>query len=173
MNWDLVGRDSQISFASIKQGDISERHNFKDISGGVSSSGGVNIDIALASVNTNIDLRDERMREHLFQTETFPTANLRTQINFTDFETLSLGQRKKMTLGFDLSLHGAENEVEGDIYITRIHPDRVLVETIGPVFIHIDDYGLTEGINTLRNLASLDTITPSIPVTASLIFERN
>ncbi|MBO6764411.1 MAG: hypothetical protein JJ918_05650 [Maricaulis sp.] len=56
--------------------------------------------------------------------------------------------------------------------MTDLNGERVLVETTQPVLLHVDDFGLTDGLATLQDLAGLPSITPVVPVTASLVFER-
>jgi len=76
--WTLDNDSSQVSFVSVKAGDAGEVHRFTEISGGLSADGNASVTIQLASVDTLIPLRDERLREMLFQTDMFPTALLRT-----------------------------------------------------------------------------------------------
>ena len=56
-----------MSFASIKSNEIGENHSFSDLSGTVSRSGEVKLNIGLASVETFIDIRNKRIIEHVFK----------------------------------------------------------------------------------------------------------
>ena len=65
--WKSIGDESLIAFGSVKKDVVGEVHTFGDVSGTVSEGGDVAIAIQLASVETNIDIRNERMLEHVFQ----------------------------------------------------------------------------------------------------------
>ena len=68
--WTLNGDDSTLSFISTKAVNVAEIHKFTTLSGGVDDTGNVTgISIALASVDTGIEIRDDRMREMLFDTD--------------------------------------------------------------------------------------------------------
>ena len=54
----------------------------------------------------------------------------------------------------------------------RIEFGHVLVESAAPVLLHIGDFGLTDGLATLQELAGLPSITPVSPVSFSLLFTR-
>ena len=76
--WQLDTDGSQISFVTVKAGDIAEVHSLSKLSGNVSfgegHSGEVNLDIHLESVETSIPIRNERILEFLFEVAQFPLA---------------------------------------------------------------------------------------------------
>ena len=69
-DWTLDNAGSRLSFVSIKATNVAEVHTFDALSGSVGGDGHARVVIQLASVNTLIPIRDERMREMLFQTAT-------------------------------------------------------------------------------------------------------
>ena len=60
--WHLVNEESRLTFVSIKAGDVAEVHTFNTMTGTVTADGGATIEVSLDSVDTAIELRDERMR---------------------------------------------------------------------------------------------------------------
>ncbi len=171
-DWQLDGETSSVGFVSIKSGEIAEAHHFTTLAGSVAEDGSAELLIALDSVETGIDIRNERMREHLFQTGEYPQARLTAQIDLAALEGLEPGQRTTLPLQGTLELHGVSLPVETEVTVTDLNGERVLVETTQPVLLHADDFGLTDGLATLQDLAGLPSITPVVPVTASLVFER-
>ncbi len=69
--WTLDNTDSRLSFVTVKAQNVAEVHSFTQLSGEVDSTGIATVTIQLASVDTLIEIRDERMREVLFQTDIF------------------------------------------------------------------------------------------------------
>ncbi|MHA7873168.1 MAG: YceI family protein, partial [Hyphococcus sp.] len=149
-----------------------ESHYFREVSGSVSASGATQIVIPLDSVETNIDIRNERMREFLFETEQYPTATVAAAVDLEAMDDLEPGERKPVDFAGELTLHGASVPFETTLTVTRLSATRALVETTDPVILYADQYNLLAGVKKLMALAGLPSITPAVPVTASLVFER-
>ena len=170
--WVLSSNESRINFVSVKAGEIPESNHFTNLSGAVSEDGAANIQIALDSVETNIDIRNERMRKFLFETDKHPTAAISASIDLDALENLQIGDRDEVAFVGELDLHGAREPIDATLIVTRIAEDRVLVETNDPIILYTDLFGLAKGVQKLMELASLPSITPAAPVTVSLVFER-
>ena len=172
-DWSLDNAQSRISFITIKEGEIAELHTFQKFSGSVDKAGIANVAIDLNSVETNIDIRNERMREFLFETVVSPSVQLSSNLDIKSLKKLKLGERTLLEeQAFKIGLHGIETEIYSDIFVTRVSPRKVLVETAAPILIHADDFNFGAGLLKLRELAGLDSITPIVPVTASLLFTK-
>ena len=81
VTWTLDNNASQLNFVSIKAGNVAEGHTFEEMQGHISTSGAVELSIVLDSVNTAIDIRNERMREHLFDTAKHARAGVKATID--------------------------------------------------------------------------------------------
>ena len=172
-DWALDNTNSRISFMTIKEGEIAELHTFQKFSGSVDKAGLAKVAIELNSVETNIDIRNERMREFLFETIINPEVDLTSKLDMKNLKRLKLGERKLLEeQAFKIGLHGIETEIYSDVFVTRVSARKVLVETASPILIHAEDFNFGAGILKLRELAGLDSITPIVPVTASLLFTK-
>ena len=172
-DWTLDAAASQLNFVSIKSGDIAEVHHFSGLSGSVSEDGTAELVIDLASVETGIVIRNERMVEHLFETATYPTARLTAQIDLAALYDMAPGDQTELELDGVLDLHGVQVPVYAEVLVSDLNGSRVIVTTQGPVMIHAEDFNLQGGLDILQDLAGLPSITPAVPVTATLVFERN
>ncbi|WP_138510429.1 YceI family protein [Maricaulis alexandrii] len=172
-DWTLDAEASQLNFVSIKSGDIAEVHHFSGLSGSVSEDGTAELVIDLATVETGIVIRNERMREHLFQTDTYPQARLTAEIDLAALYDLAPGDQTELTLDGVLDLHGVQLPISADVLVSDLNGSRVIVSTQGPVMIHAEDFNLQAGLDTLQELAGLPSITPAVPVTATLVFQRD
>lgn len=171
-NWDLKADESHLSFVSVKAGDIAEVHSFKSLSGAVKQDGSAVLTVGLDSVATNIDIRDERMREFLFETGAYPNATVSLALDPAAFAGLGVGESLTQNVAAELSLHGLTEEIETTLVVTRLGSDTVMVNSLAPVIIQADSFGLLDGIEKLRELAGLPEITALAPVTFSLVFGR-
>jgi hypothetical protein len=71
-----------------------------------------------------------------------------------------------------MSFAGASSDVEADLFVARLSEDRVLVTTSNMIMLSTADLGVDEGIDELKELASLSGITRVTPVTVRMVFEK-
>jgi polyisoprenoid-binding protein YceI len=169
-DWTLDNAGSSLSFVTVKAIDVAEVHTFKELSGSVGTDGHARVVIQLASVDTLIPIRDERMREILFQTDLFPTATVDTRIEPGRFEALPAGTSERLSADLTLSIRDVELPVTAEILVTRLASDRILVATTKPVIINAAAVSLAEGVEELREVAGLPSISKAVPVSFILQF---
>lgn len=172
-DWTLNNEQSQLSFISIKKGDVAEVHRFDQLSGSFGGKGNVELTIQLASVDTAIPIRDERMREMLFNTKAFPTASLSAKVDAAKVLELDAGEMLVTTLQGQLSLHGQSNPVTAELVVARLAAGKLLVSSRKPLIVQAGDFDLLEGVEKLREVAGLSSISRAIPVSFVLTFEQN
>lgn len=169
--WTLDGDASHIAFGSVKSHFIGEVHTFSGLTGTVGEDGETSIEIELASLETQIDIRNERIAEHVFKM--LPSAQLTAQLEMDEFLQLEVGGSAVMELDFDLALLGEDVPLYGDIFVMRVGEDQVLVTTNSMVFVDTEMLGIDEGVDKLQELASLEDITRAVPVTMRFMFHRD
>jgi len=161
----LDGGNSTISFVSVKKSIAGEVHTFNSISGSLSDAGDLRITIDLNSVDTNIEIRDQRMKELLFETLKFPKAVLTAQLGESD----TAGEIKKINAEATLDLHGMKNTIMVEAVAAWVG-DQLLVTSLKPVIINVADFKLVAGVEKLREIASLPSIATAVPVSFVLVF---
>lgn len=171
-DWTLVPEDSSLGFVSTKNGRIVEGHQFTGLAGSVSGSGAELI-VDLSTVDTLIPIRDERMRELLFEVADHPRARFRAAVEPGTVEALAVGESVRLDVAGELDLHGAVQPLRATLLVTRAAEDRVTVATTRPVVLSADAFALGAGIQRLREIAGLDSITPMVPVSFALGFARD
>lgn len=158
---------SNVSFVSVKNQDIAEVHGFDSVSGSISESGAIQINIDPVSVNTAIGIRDERMKEHLFMVTRYPSIEINAQVNL---ESIQPGAQR-IQLPATLSLAGKELLIELDVLVTSTDLD-LTVSSATPVLIYTAQAGLTDGVAKLAELAGGISIGNAVPVNFALSFKR-
>ena len=166
----LDGRKSALSFVSTKAINVAEVHRFTDLSGGIDSQGRVDIMIGLTSVDTGIELRDDRMRDMLFETEQHGLANVSAQVDMGRLERLDPGDSMELTVEGILELHGESRPLVMEVLATRSGDNRMLVTTRKPIVVNAPDFNLGEGVEALREIAGLPSISLAVPVSFVLSF---
>ena len=170
--WTLKGDGSSISFQSTKNQTKVETSGFATFAGEISETGAAELEIALESVDTGIDLRNVRMRFLFFESFQFPKATISAQIDPAALSDLQSLRRKVIRLPFVLNLHGVVKSAEADVAVTLLTDDLVNVSTQTPITVAAADYNLMEGVKKLEEAAGV-TIVPQAAVTFDLTFQRN
>jgi polyisoprenoid-binding protein YceI len=169
--WALDNSASTLNFISTKKTHVSEVHQFKELNGSVKADGQVTVSINLASVDTSIDVRNERMKLYLFDTEHFTSANLKTTVDPKLIETLQIGDTKILALDAMLDLHGKAMPLTLDVVVTRLSNDELSVVSLKPVLVKASEFDLVAGIDKLQELAGLPSIGHTVPVSFYLNFK--
>jgi polyisoprenoid-binding protein YceI len=171
-DWNLNNKESTLNFVSTKKLTVGELHTFKNLDGVLKDNGKVSVNVTLASVDTKIPTRDERMKKELFEIVKFPKAMVSTTVDVKAVNTLKAGDTLLQTLTLNLSIHGKQKEVDALMRITALTGNKLLVSTVKPIIINASDFTLVAGIGVLKELAKLSSISTAVPVTASFIFEK-
>lgn len=167
-NWQLANEQSMVSFVSLKKADVMEAHHFKQLKGSLSDSGHFNLAIDLSSVDTAISIRDQRMAKHLFEVVKFPKAMLSAMIAPKTLENIAVNQTVSLTVPASLALHGETKKLSVKVGITRLSNNDLLVVSSKPVLVKAGDFNLVQGIEKLRQLAGLPSISNTVPVSFTL-----
>ena len=170
--WEVDSAASRLSYVSIKQGEIAETNTFETVTGSVTGAGEAMVEIDLASVSTGVDIRNERMRDIFFSVADNPKATVTAKVDPASFEALAVGESADTTIDGTLSLAGVEAPFQAEVSVTRAGPDRVIAVTDKPVIIEAGRFELADELAELQELAGLDSITPVVPVTFSIAFQR-
>ena len=171
-DWNLINAESRINFISIKASDIAEIHTFKDLSGRVKNSGEAQVIINLASLETLIPIRNERMANLLFETKIYPTATFKLEVDLQTILLVEVGKSLDVTYRGILELKSKQFSMPINLSVTRLGNQSFSVRSSKPLLLNANRLGLSTGIESLRVIAGLPSISKSVPVTFSLIFRQ-
>lgn len=165
-DWQLNNAESRLNFISIKKGNVAEIHSFKQMKGYITQAGQLELTIDLNSVETAIPIRNERMINHLFETKVYPVAVIAAQVD------TALSDYNVKDVNFTLNLHGKQDSFYTQVAIAKISEDKIIVSDFRPILVNADSFDLAPGIEILRDLAKLPSISLAVPVTFTLVFEK-
>jgi polyisoprenoid-binding protein YceI len=166
--WVLDSANSRVNFISIKKGNIGESHDLTDLSGGIAGSK-ASVIIKPDSVESRVPIRNERMRELLFETGLYPTIEVSADV-MAQLVDLKSGDSLLATVPTTVSMHGVSNKLELELRISKLSSDLLIVSSTQPIIIRAADYNMVEGIAKLAALVNNLTIAESVPVSFSLQF---
>lgn len=162
-----VSDSSRIGFVSIKNNRIGENNAFERVSGSISESGQVVVSVDLSSVETGIGIRNERLQKMLFEVASFPTASIDAVLSDGQIAALRAGGARAESVSVNISLHGKTVSKMANVSVSSSGGD-VRVTTTQPIVITAQEFGLESGVAALQQIAGLNAISRSIPVTVDL-----
>lgn len=162
-----VSDSSRIGFVSIKNNRIGENNAFERVSGSISESGQVVVSVDLSSVETGIGIRNERLQKMLFEVASFPTASIDAVLSDGQIAALRAGGARAESVSVNISLHGKTVSKTANVSVSSSGGD-VRVTTTQPIVITAQEFGLESGVAALQQIAGLNAISRSIPVTVDL-----
>ena len=169
--WSAVEDQSRIAFGSIKKDTVGEVHHFEGVTGTVGEDGKLTLAVDLGSVETNIDIRNERMLEHVFQGGK-AKAMVSGEIDLDEVKDLKPGDTSIIDFEGVLAFAGINVDVEAEMLVARLAENRVLVSTADFIMVSTEDFGIDPGVNKLMELAKLPGITRVTPVAVRVVFEK-
>jgi polyisoprenoid-binding protein YceI len=162
-----VSDSSRIGFVSIKNNRIGENNAFERVSGSISESGQVAVSVDLSSVETGIGIRNERLQKMLFEVASFPTASIDAALSDSQIAALRAGGARAESVSVNIRLHGKTVSKTANVSVSSSGGD-VRVTTTQPIVITAQEFGLESGVAALQQIAGLNAISRSIPVTVDL-----
>ncbi|WP_462156595.1 YceI family protein [Pseudoalteromonas sp. GB56] len=161
--WQVENEHSRVNFVSVKNNAVAENHHFKSIAGELSDDGKFSLEIDLASVETQIPIRNERMQKFLFNTVEFPTMTVSADVKALLDEVKAKGWAQA-EVAAQLALHGQEKTQTINLIATLDKKNKIVVSSLTPVLVNPSDFSLMAGIDELQKIAGLQSITRAVPV---------
>ncbi len=168
--WAIDSGASAVSFGSVKKDTVGESHSFTSVSGMIGQDGAATISVDLGSVETNIDIRNERIGEHVFHN--MASASVTGQVDLATIEALGIGEMAAVYVDATLQLMGKEVGFDAPMIAVRLSETRAMVVSDGLAYISTEDMGIDGGVDMLMELASLPGITRTVPITVRLVFDQ-
>lgn len=172
-DWTVDNNDSRLSYVTIKANTIAEVNYFEEVDGLLDADGHFELNIMLASVETGIPIRNERMRQLFFDTEVFPTATLSADLDMEPLMSLASGEQMVLATGAQLTLLGNQADLTVDAVVARLDAHTLLVSSLQPLVINAEALGLGAGVEQLREIAGLPSISPAVPVSFRLTLRES
>ena len=160
-----IAPGSQVQFVSIKNNTVGEVSHFETLSGSVTDAGDVEVRVVLDSVETNVGIRNERMKTMLFEVGLYPEAVITAQLDAGSMAALSSGGVTNVALQIDLHGQSVNKDAQLNIAVTD---QGVSATTAQPILLTAAEFGLEGGVAALQAVAGLNAISRVIPVTVAL-----
>lgn len=163
-DWQVNQDHSRVSFISIKKTDIAEVNHFKHVAGSLTDAGAFSLSIDLTSVDTGVEIRDQRMQSVLFEVAQFPTLTIDAVVNPKLLAGLKVGDTLTTQVEATIMLHGQKQQKSFDVLVAKLSDKKMVVSSLAPVIVQANEFGLVAGVEKLKELAGLPSISLAVPV---------
>jgi polyisoprenoid-binding protein YceI len=170
--WALDGNASSFFYVTTKAAAVTEVNSFSGLSGSISDNGKASFMIDLATVDTTVEVRDQRMRDVLFQVAKFPSAMVTVDVDAEALDNMSAGVSITGRYTAEVALHGMTQDLMADLQITKLEDDSILVQVARPLIVSASAFGLQAGVDELQKVAALPSITPGVVVDFTLVYRK-
>ncbi|RYV01616.1 YceI family protein [Shewanella sp. OPT22] len=171
--WNIDSSKSVVSFVSVKKNSIGEVHRFKSINGNLTGTGHFELTIPLKSVDTGIAIRDERMQSMLFDVSRYPKVILSANLKGKLLENMEPGDTQVISTEGQVALHGLIQTLHFKAYVAKLADNKAMVTSLKPTIINASDFNLVSGIESLKEVAKLSSISTAIPVSFVLVLNKD
>jgi polyisoprenoid-binding protein YceI len=166
-------QQSALHFVTTKAGQagaggVSEVGQFSRFVGGLGADGRITLEIDLASVDTGIGIRDDRMRTILFNVAAMPKAVFAAQVDPAMVAGISVNSSRDIDLNGTLTLAGQSKPVAAKLRVSRLERGSLQVATRVPIIVDVNQYGMKSGVEALREVVGLNFLASAAPVTFTL-----
>ncbi|PIP98589.1 MAG: hypothetical protein COW76_19750 [Shewanella sp. CG18_big_fil_WC_8_21_14_2_50_42_11] len=163
-DWQVNQDHSRVSFISIKKTDIAEVNHFKHVAGSLTDAGAFSLSIDLTSVDTGVEIRDQRLQSVLFEVAQFPTLTIDAVVNPKLLAGLKVGDTLTTQVEATIMLHGQKQQKSFDVLVAKLSDKKMVVSSLAPVIVQANEFGLVAGVEKLKELAGLPSISLAVPV---------
>ena len=168
--------NNHISFLSIKvnqqKNSITEQSAFTSSKAMLDKDGMFTLTIDLNSVKTNIDIRDQRLKDWVFETAQFGTATVSGKVDADAVNKLAVGETLKLEQPLELDIHGQKVKLQAELNVQRSAEDKIMVNTLTPAILDTKAMKMEKGVMQLVEVMALSSIVEQVPVSFAGEFMR-
>jgi polyisoprenoid-binding protein YceI len=177
--WKIDTPASSLTFNTTKAGaagvgGLTETMRFNLFNGGLDSHGHVEMNIDLASIDSGIELRNERLKTMFWDVVSHPIVTFSAQLNPSELQKIN-SAKESMALELDgkLTMTGEARIIKAHLQVTPVGGNRLIVSTRQAIVINASDFGLITGVEALRTVMGLNFLSSSVPVIFSLELKKS
>lgn len=171
--WTLDNSASALRFATVKNDTVAETHKFTKITGNWQDDGQAKISIDVASLDTLVPIRNERMLAHLFESakyaEITATANIKPQL----VQDMAVGSNHQLKTDLTVTIREQSQTFATELSVSKLTDGRIVVSTVAPILVNAVNYQLDAGVEKLKDIAKLQRIEMIVPVTFQVTLNKN
>lgn len=174
--WNL-NEGADVTFLSTKiftdQRTVTEQSSFAEVTGSVSDGGKLMLSIDLGSVDTGIGIRDQRLRDWVFENKRHQQAEISGQIDMSAVTALQSGESIRVKQALVLNIKDTVVPMSADLQLQRTATGDIQVATLSPLVLDTAKMAMTGGVEQLVEVMGLAVIVTQVPVMFNGTFSKS
>jgi polyisoprenoid-binding protein YceI len=169
-------QQSTLNFVTTKAGaagvvGVTEVAQFSRFAGTMGADGRIALEVDLASVDTGVGIRDDRMRTLLFNVAASPKARFAAVVDPAWVSGIGVNTSRDVDLTGTLTLAGQTQPVAAKLRVARLERGALQVATRAPIVVDANQFGLKAGVEALREAVALNFLASAAPVTFTMVLQ--
>ncbi len=171
--WTLDNQASALRFVTVKNDIVAETHRFTTLQGSWQDNGQFSASIDVASLDTIVPIRNERMLTHLFENTKFPSLTATTTVKPEIVSAMPVGGYQVLKTDLTVTIRDQSQTLAAEVAISKLASGRIVVSTVAPILVNATSFKLEQGVATLKDIAKLQRIELIVPVTFQISLNKN
>lgn len=160
-----VDESSFIKFSSTKNETVTETHSIGKLNGSLTDAGVLTVNIPVLNVDTGVKIRDERLLDILFNQKQYPLAKLTAKVKMKQITSLKAGDSVEIAEAATLQLLDKKQPIKAKVKVTKLSDGSLVAVSSEPIVLNASSFGLEPAIQSLKEIAKLQSISSTVPVT--------
>ncbi|MDE1460902.1 YceI family protein [Spartinivicinus poritis] len=174
--WQVQSEHSKVNFVTEKiftnGKSVKETQLISGVSGQVNDQKQAEIKIDLATIDTKIPIRNDRIKQWVLDTTNYRYATVKADLSGIDEQKLTVGAAKQMEVDGQLTIRETTLPIKLFVKVTKNAAADYLVESYQDTSININQYGGEAGVQQMTKVMGLKSITSVVPVKWALTLKQ-
>ncbi|SUO96429.1 YceI family protein [Suttonella ornithocola] len=170
-NWQ--SDNAQVNFLTTKvtadKNVIIEPNHFAPSKLTLSDDGKLSGTLDLNTIQSGIDIRNERLRDWVFKTAN-GQLSISGQVDIEPLSKLEIGESRSIKQALTLTFGDKEATITLPLLVFKTNDARLQITSLSPALLDLSAFKVENEVNKLREVAGLLSISLQLPVTISATF---
>ncbi|WP_163833641.1 YceI family protein [Spartinivicinus ruber] len=176
--WLVQSENSKVNFITEKiftnDKSVKETQLISGVAGEVDNQKQAEIKIDLATIDTKIPVRNDRIKKWVLDITNYRYATVKADLSAINEQKIAVGDSKQMAVDGSLTIREATLPIQLFVKVTKNSATHYSVVSYKDTSININQYGGEDGIQKMTQVMGLKSINPVVSVKWELtLVEKN
>ncbi len=172
-SWTLDNDRSKFYFTFTKNTHLATTATFERLKGSISEKGNASLYIDLASLESGIVKRDNRLRDLFFKVVDFPMAEVSVRLSKRIKKKIIEGETAPVQVSAKVALNGKQVRMRPELSVFEHKNGDIEVSSVQPILLNASAFGYDEQVQTLVDLAGVNNISKTVMINFRLYYHQN
>ena len=172
-SWTLDNQQSAFYFTFTKNTHLATTATFEQLKGDISDNGEASLYIDLASLESGIVKRDNRLRDLFFRVADFPMAEVSVRLSNRIKKKFVRGKTAPIKVSAKVIMNGKQVRMRPELSVYEHENGDIEVSSVQPVLMDAFAFGYAEQVQTMIDLAGVNNISKTVMVNFRLYYHQD